>query len=137
MAKKKHNTNNTPRRKRYNRKDRLQNAKKWAEIYNGKNLAKGYSNWFGVDLICAITELEMLGYKFKQTYKEQVKKSIEARQKQKEQRRREKEQIEDDGEGMFYFIAGYTENGVPYGLTRDEMEESDECPNFDSKEQMN
>lgn len=126
MAKKKHNTNNTPRRKRYNRRDRLQNAKKWSEQNNGNNLAKRYSKWFGVDLNCAITELEMLGYKFKQSYKEQVKKSLEARQKQKEKRKRDKEQVEDFGEDMFYFVAGYTENGVPFGLTREEMEEGAE-----------
>jgi hypothetical protein len=123
LAKNKHNTNNTPRRKRYTRSGRLQNAKKWAEQYNGKNLAKGYSNWFGVDLLCAIVELEMLGYKFKKSYKDQVKQSIAARQKQKELRKREKEQLEDFEDDMFYFIAGYTENGVPFGITREEMED--------------
>jgi hypothetical protein len=102
-----------PRRKRYNRNARLQNAKKWAEHYNGKNIAKGYSNWFGVDLLCAITELEMLGYKFKQTYKEQVQQSLIARQKQKERRKR-KELVENYEDDTFYFIAGYTSNGVPF-----------------------
>lgn len=127
MAKKKNNKNNTPRRKRYSRSGRLQNAKKWAEQYNGKNLAKGYSNWFGVDLICAITELEMLGYQFKQSYKEQVAQSLKAKQLQKEKRKREIAQTEEDfGDELFYFIAGYTENGVPFGITREEMGEDDE-----------
>ena len=63
MAKQKHNANNTPRRKQYNQKERLQNAKKWIEQYDGKNLAKGYSKWFGVDLICAIAELEIWAIK--------------------------------------------------------------------------
>jgi hypothetical protein len=126
VAKRKHNTNSTPRRKRYNRRDRLQNAKKWVEQYNGKHIAKGYSNWFGVDLLCAITELEILGYKFKQSYKNQVKNSLAARQKQKEIRKREKELEDEFGEDMFYFAAGYTENGVPFGITKAEMEEDEE-----------
>ncbi|PFO01226.1 hypothetical protein COJ85_17570 [Bacillus sp. AFS076308] len=138
MAKKKHNTNNTPRRKLYNRRDCLQNAKKWAEQNNGNNLAKRYSNWFGVDLYCAIIELKMLVYKFKQSYKEQVKKSLEARQKQKKKWKLDKEQVEDFGEDMFYFVAGYTENGVPFGLTREEMEEDSETsPILQSKKNKN
>lgn len=127
MANKKNNKNNTPRRKRYSRAGRLQNAKKWAEQYNGKNLAKGYSKWFGVDLLCAITELEMLGYQFKQSYIEQVKRSRKAKQIQKEKRKLENAKMKEDfGDETFYFIAGYTENGVPFGLTRGEMEEDDE-----------
>ncbi|WP_052342684.1 hypothetical protein [Bacillus sp. EB01] len=63
MGKKK--KNNTARRKRYNQNARLQNAKEWAQQYSGKNIAKGYSVWYGVDLVCAIAELEMLGYTFK------------------------------------------------------------------------
>ncbi|MCM3767746.1 hypothetical protein [Neobacillus niacini] len=133
MANKKNNKNNTPRRKRYTRSGRLQNAKKWAEQYNGKNLAKGYSKWFGVDLLCAITELEMLGYQFKQSYKEQVKHSCKAKQKQTDKRKLENAQMEEDfSDEMFYFIAGYTEGGAPFGITWGEMEEeSDE--NFNLK----
>lgn len=103
MAKSKKNSSNTPRRKRYNRNARLQNAQKWAEQYKGKNIAKGYSNWFGVDLLCAITELEMLGYKFKLSYKEQIQQSLITRRIQIERRKR-KEQIENYEDGTFYFI---------------------------------
>jgi hypothetical protein len=127
MAKGKKNSSNTPRRKRYTRKARLQNAKKWAEQYDGKNIAKGYSNWFGVDLLCAITELEMLGYRFKQSYKKQVEQSLIARKKQKESRKR-KELVENYEDDTFYFIAGYTSNGVSFGITRDKMEEDENKP---------
>jgi hypothetical protein len=41
LAKRKNKSNSTPRRKRYNRNARLQKAMKWAEHYNGKNIAKG------------------------------------------------------------------------------------------------
>ncbi|MBY0148237.1 hypothetical protein [Neobacillus niacini] len=125
MAKSKKNSSNTPRRKRYNRKARLQNAKKWTEQYDGKSIAKGYSNWFGVDLVCAITELEILGYKFKQSYKKQVQQTLIARQKQKENRKR-KEVVENYEDDTFYFIAGYTSNGVPYGITKEELESEEE-----------
>ncbi|MDR7079233.1 hypothetical protein J2Y03_004291 [Neobacillus niacini] len=122
MAKSKNKSNSSPRRKRYNRNARLQNAKKWAEQYNGKNIAKGYSNWFGVDLLCAVTELEILGYKFKQSYKEHVKQSLVAMQKQKERKRYEKEQEQNYEAENFYFIAGYTSNGVPFGITTEKIE---------------
>jgi hypothetical protein len=127
MAKKKNKSSNTPRRKRYNQTARLQNAKKWVEQYNGKNIAKGYSNWFGVDLLCAIKELELLGYKFKQSYKENVKQSLIASQKQRERRKREKEREQfNEGFESFYFIEGFTSNGFPYGVTLDEINEIEE-----------
>ena len=50
-----------PRRKRMQRQARLQAAVKWRSGYCGKNLVRGYARWFGVDLVCAITELRMLG----------------------------------------------------------------------------
>ncbi|WP_160725311.1 hypothetical protein [Bacillus sp. USDA818B3_A] len=137
MAKQKHNANNTPRRKRYNQKERLQNAKKWIEQYDGKNLAKGYSKWYGVDLICAIAELEMLGFKIRQSYKDQVKKTIEARQKQKEKRKQEKELFNDEWDNMFYYVAGYTENGFPFGLTKEEMEEDEDKQNITKSKNYN
>lgn len=99
VQKKKHNTNNTSRRKRYNQRERLQNAKKWTEQNYEIILAKRYSHWFGVDLLCAIT----------------------GQTKKVGKRKREKEQIDDFGEEMFYFVGEYTENGVPFGLTREEM----------------
>lgn len=77
MAKKKNkknNQNSTPRRKRMNRQGRLQHvrATNWIDKYNGKNLVKGYSKWFGVDRLCAVSELEMLGQKISEKYKERL-----------------------------------------------------------------
>ncbi|WP_284035593.1 hypothetical protein [Neobacillus sp. 114] len=68
----------------------------------------------------------MLGYQFKQSYKEQVKQFRMSKQKQKEKRKLENAQMDEDfGDEMFYFIEGYTENGVPFGITREEMEEDE------------
>ena len=70
MSKKK--TSRTPRRKRMKRQNRLQAAKHWIPTYNGKNIIKGYRNWFGVDLLCAIQELKMLGVKLDGQYVHQA-----------------------------------------------------------------
>lgn len=109
------------RRKRLNRKQRLQAAKKWIPTYNGRNLVRGYRRWFGVDFICAMTELEMLGYEIDPKYKEQILKQEEAKRKQRKEEGRFKDKVpwQDDN---FYFIAGYTSGGAPYGITWEEYE---------------
>jgi len=103
---------------------RLQAAKHWISKYEGKNLVKGYSKHFGVNHLCAVRELEMLGYTFGEQYKQQLKynelqKQREA-EKRKEQRKREKtaEEWDDFSDGTFAFIAGYTSGGTPFGVTR-------------------
>ena len=48
-----------PKRKRLQRTQRLHNAKEvWLKQTNAKNNVKSYAKWYGVDLICAITELD-------------------------------------------------------------------------------
>ena len=121
MSKKKQNS---PRRKKFKRDQRLHNAKmKWLPTAEAKNLAKSYSKWYGVDLQCAITELEMLDYTFQMHYKEQVKKATENKTKEKRKRKEEREKNQDyplDCDETFSFIVGYTENGVPFGITYEE-----------------
>ena len=53
-----------PRRKRMKCEKRLKAAKAWIPQYEGKNLVKGYRKHFGVDILCAIKELQMLGIEF-------------------------------------------------------------------------
>lgn len=55
------------------RSGRLQAAKKWYSEYEGKNIVKGYSRYFGVNKLTAVYELEMLGYQIKSSYKEELK----------------------------------------------------------------
>ena len=113
-----------PCRKRLKRNQRLHNAKiKWLPTAVGKNLAKSYAKWYGVDLQCAITELELLGKTFSMHYKEQVKKAIEHKANENRKRKQEKEKHLDyplDYDETFSYIAGYTENGVPFGITYEE-----------------
>jgi hypothetical protein len=118
----------TPRHKRLNRSGRLQAAKHWLHKYQGKNLLHGYSKHFGVDLLCAIEELQMLSVSFDEKYVNQVKQSVEerikARKKRKKQQQREEWLRAQPFSGeTFSFIAGYTNGGVPYGITWEEQTE--------------
>lgn len=112
--------NTTPRRKRMKRQARLQSAKSWLTTYTGRNIIKGYKKWFGVDLECAIKELKLLEVKLDEQYIENALKSkanMLARRKQKKYVYNEMY----DSDENFYYIAGYTSSGFPYGVTWEEM----------------
>lgn len=51
-----------------NREQRLQSARSFIRDFKGRNIARGYSRWFGVDRRCAIIELTMLGVQLKREY---------------------------------------------------------------------
>ncbi len=114
-----------PRHKRMARRPRLQAAKHWIPKYTGKNLVRGYAKHFAVDLLCAVKELEMLGYQFDFEYMDQLKKSINDRINQRQQRKMRNQANPKDLpfelDGRFLYIAGYTSGGVPYGVTWEEM----------------
>ena len=119
---------NTPRRKRMSRQGRLQSGVQWLHKYKGKNTIRSYSKWYGVSEVCAILELRMLGLKIdcerlekaKRTEENKAKLKVEI--KSKKQERDHQERYEDSDE-TFYFIAGYTPGGFPYGVTWDEVDE--------------
>ena len=71
----------TPRRKRLKRAGRLQAAPAWIASYTGKNLVKGYANWFGTNKLTAIKELRMIGVEVSEAYELQLTQSIEQRKK--------------------------------------------------------
>ena len=60
---------------------RLAAAGNWMAGYQGKNLVKSYRKWFGVDILCAVAELEMLGVRIDPDYKKQLQQSEDARRK--------------------------------------------------------
>ena len=110
------------KKKQTKREQRLQVAKQWLLKYEGKHIVKGYRKHFGVDIMCAITELQMLGCEISQEYIENVKKTIEAEQKKRQDKK--DQEIFDrfpDSDDTFYYIAGYTSGGAPYGTTWEEM----------------
>ncbi|MDP4147033.1 MAG: hypothetical protein Q8936_21595 [Bacillota bacterium] len=118
---------NIPRHKRMKRDSRLQAAKSWMDKYNGKNIVHGYSNHFGVSKLHAVKELQLLGINISLDYIEQLKRSEEELRKAKMARKYKMKQYNEgktelESDERFYYIAGYTKGGSPYGLTWEEME---------------
>ena len=129
MTKKK-NKSNTPRRKKMKQPARLQSAKNWIPKYEGKNIVRGYMNWFVVDELCALKELKILGIDIPDSRITEARAKLERKVKnnreKKEKVRREKLQtIYQDSDEEFSYIAGYTSGGSAYGVT---WEESGETP---------
>ena len=123
--KKKKRKSTPPKRWSFNRKKRLAVAKNWMQTYEGKYLIKGYTRRYKVDILCAIVELRMLGVEISEEYENQVKQSIEGSRRAKElkkQQRAEAAYLEDYIDEGFYFVAGYTSGGAPYGLTWEQMD---------------
>ena len=89
-----------------------------------KTVVKAYRQKFRVDVTCAIRELQELGYAFKDGYVERVLEAEERRVEQlqiKKAEARLEAYSNDFQDDRFYFIAGYTSGGAPYGVTWDEM----------------
>lgn len=76
--------NNTPRHKRLNREGRLHAAKLWLRTYNGKNIVRGYSKHFAIDLLGAVRELEMIGISIDDNYKKQLRADLKNKIRRKE-----------------------------------------------------
>jgi len=108
-----------------NRSARLQSARSWLKTYSGKSIASSYRKRFGVDWVCAFKELEMLGVKIDDEYKNNLLKSLAggvAARRRRKLRRKEVFDEFSDQDDTFAYIAGYTEAGFAYGLTWEEFE---------------
>lgn len=117
-----------PKAHRYKKKQRLAKAKSWIKNYKGKKIHHGYAKHFGVNKLCAILELELLGVQIPEHIKEGVKKAEEDKRILAEKRKQEKEkkylgEFGVDYDDYFAYIAGFTSGGAPYGITWEEMEE--------------
>jgi hypothetical protein len=120
-----------PRHKRMNQQSRLQAAKHWIPKYEGKNIVRGYWRHFGVSPVGAALELRMLGMEVSDEYIAKLRADEEARRKANERRKqlkKEREQMDmyPDSDETFCFIAGYTSNGVPFGITWEEHEREED-----------
>ena len=59
--------------------------------FTGKNVVRGYARWFGVDLGCALVELQMLGVPLDPTYVARVRETLREKERigrQRNERRR-------------------------------------------------
>lgn len=116
----KKNNDKGPRRKRMRRKARLGSARdtEWVTKYQGKNIIKGYSNWYGVDLVTAIVELRMLGVPIDNAREAEVRASIESRSEARKRHhealaRKRLDEHYSDSDDTFAYIAGYTDSPIP------------------------
>lgn len=130
MAKKKKTNKNLGSRfKRMNQASRLQSAKSWLPTYEGKSILRGYRKHFGVDLLCAMRELEMLGVVLDPEYIKAVKKGVEAKLLARKRKKIEKQNMFEpvygvDYDDYFSYIVGYTEGGAAYGVSWESDEDS-------------
>jgi len=109
------------------RQARLDSAKatRWVDKFQGKNLVRGYSKWFGVDFLCAVKELRLLGLPIDAKREDQLRQTMAGRaaaRRARKQKEREPTDGHPEWDGTFAFIARYTSGGLPYGVTWEEME---------------
>ena len=107
------------------REARLRKARQWALTYEGSHIVRTYRKRFKVDYTCALNDLEAIGA----LGPEKLATMRQAEQIRLDQRRREQEAkaaqaFHDrypDSDDTFFYIAGYTSGGAPYGVTWAEM----------------
>jgi hypothetical protein len=110
------------------RQGRLASARSWLTKFSGKNVVRSYANWFGVDLLCAVKELSLLGVTIDPAYVAKLKTTLASAKS-----RRPKQPVKEpqsvgygvDWDENFAYIAGRTEAGFPYGVTWEELAESE------------
>lgn len=107
---------------------RLQKAKAWIAAYSGGDIVKGYAKHFKVDLLQAIADLWLCGMIISEEYEAALKTTLAASVKKKQAAKTANtgtRPADAEHDGHFAYIAGYTGNGVPYGLTWEELEATD------------
>ena len=118
--------------------ERKAKAEKWVAGYDGTpyggDIIKAYRKKFAVDRMKAVAELQMLGVSLTKEQIDREKAAVKAYQdiqrakKAKRKRLREQKRMQkdipvfhEDQDETFYYIAGYTSGGAPYGGTWEEM----------------
>ena len=107
------------------REIRLRKARQWVLTYEGKHIVRAYRKRFNVDPTCALKDLGEIGALAPEKLAE-LQKAEQIRLEQKRREREEKAQQAfydrfPDSNDQFFFIAGYTSGGAPYGVTWEEM----------------
>jgi hypothetical protein len=96
----------------------------WLKDFKGKRVLQSYARWFGIDLGCALKELQLLGFQFDSNYLAAVRVSIASRRHVTFRRATGTPEIDSPSDAYFAFVAGYTEGGLPYGVTWEEPRNS-------------
>jgi len=110
------------------KESRIARARNWLPTYSGTRVVRAYRKKFGVDTVCAVRELQEIGYEFKPGYVDNLLNAEAARVAALQRKKAEKKLGEDLNaeyndwqDDRFYFIAGHTSGGAPYGVTWEEM----------------
>ncbi|MGY3717484.1 hypothetical protein ACWE42_18385 [Sutcliffiella cohnii] len=107
---------------------RLEKGKSWLETYEGDTIVKAYSKIFGLNYKNAMKDLKSIGVRISQHERDDIKRILENKEmaKARKKEKRASERIEEwESDDTFAFIVGYTEGGVPYGVTHEEWEEDE------------
>jgi hypothetical protein len=106
------------------RASRLQVARHWLERFDGRNVVRSYARHFGVDLGCAVKELQSLGVTLDPAYVKALERTL-ADRKRVPPRSADAAVDEDEslqfGDEQFAFIAGRTAGGAAFGVTWEEL----------------
>ncbi|MEK7676712.1 MAG: hypothetical protein AAB676_12850 [Verrucomicrobiota bacterium] len=122
----------SPRRLRLKRQARLHSAKAWLAQQKGRTpaqIGKAYRKWYGVDWPCALAELSQLGIKFGLDWVTQLQSALAGHHRARAARRSAQDRgragpafDDSDSNEYFAYIAGYTDNGAPFGVTWEEWD---------------
>lgn len=113
---------------------RLQAARAWLAAFSGKHVVKSYARWFGVDLGCALTELQLLGVELDTDYVTALRRTLRQRARGRREVRPNDADTTDDSDEHFAYIAGYTEADFAFGVTWEEWERCEEREEHNSVE---
>jgi len=106
---------------------RKRKAKKWIQAYKGTDVVRDYrAHFLGVDVTCAVRELQEIGYEFAPGYVENVVRDEQIRINRIRKKKESKHDADEDGyydfqDENFFYIAGHTSGGAPYGVQWWEM----------------
>lgn len=113
--------------------ERKEKAEKWVANFDNSqgDIIKRYRKTFFVDRLKAVKELQKLGVELTQEQIDKEKRAAENCRQNKLKKKRERklrklqrqyeEKYPEYQDDTFYYIAGYTSGGVPYGVTWEEM----------------
>lgn len=107
------------------RETRLRKARQWILTYEGSHIVRAYRKRFKVDVTCALRELGEIGAlapeKMTAMQEAEQKRLAKMRQERAERKQQEIYDRYPDSDDTFFFIAGHTSGGAPYGVTWEEM----------------
>ncbi len=110
-----------PRLHRLKRHARLNSARAWLPKYEGKKIVRSYRKRYGVDLLCAIAELQMLDVPLDPTYVDRVRTTVDNEIKRRAAHKKTSSTDHFvEGDSAFAYIVGYTEGGAAFGVALEE-----------------